>query len=102
VKRNRPRPGWAAYSGDCLSAKTAIYTVGAWPGQIEKLVEQLTARNAYAGKFSSEERLIQAAEKGMITHLLVTQEGALNAPTIQKLRANKIEILTFRDAGKIL
>jgi hypothetical protein len=80
----------------------AVYTVGAWQGQIEKLVDLLTALNAYVGKFSSEERLIQAAEKGLVTHLLVTQEGALNTPALQKLKALKVEILSFRDVGKIL
>jgi len=76
--------------------------VGAWQGQIEKLVDQLTALNAYVGKFSSEERLLQAAEKGLVTHLLVTQEGALNTPTLQKLKALKVEILGFKDVGRIV
>lgn len=85
-----------------VTAKVAIYTVGAWQGQIEKLAEQLTALNVYIGKFSSEERLLQAVEKGMVTHLLVTQEGALNNAVLNKLRSLNVEVLTFKDVGRIL
>ncbi len=85
-----------------MTAKVAVYTIGAWPGQIEKLADRLTALNVYVGKFSSEERLLQAAEKGLATHVLITQEGALNAATANKLKSLKVEILTFRDVGRIL
>ena len=85
-----------------MIAKVAVYTVGAWPGQLEKLADQLSALNAYAGKFSSEERLLQAVEKGLITHILVTQESALNTPALQKLKALKVEILNFKDIGRIV
>jgi len=85
-----------------MTAKVAVYTIGAWPGQLEKLADQLTALNVYVGKFSSEERLLQAVEKGMVTHVLITQEGALNAATANKLKSLKVEILTFRDVGRIL
>lgn len=85
-----------------MTAKVGIYTVGTWPGQVEKLIDRLTTLNAYVGKFSSEERLLQAVEKGMITHLLVTQESALNAPTLNKLKALKVGVLSFKDVGRIL
>jgi hypothetical protein len=85
-----------------MGAKAGVFTVGAWQGQTDKVIEQLSALNVYVGKFSSEERLLQAAEKGLLTHLLVSQEGALNAPTIVKLKAANVQILTFRDAGRLL
>ena len=85
-----------------MAAKVGVFTVGAWQGQTDKVIAQLSALNAYVGKFSSEERLLQAAEKGMLTHLLVSQEGALNAPTAAKLKAANVQILTFRDAGRLL
>jgi len=85
-----------------VGAKVAIYTVGSWPGQVEKIVDRLTALNVYVGKFSGEERLLQAAEKGLITHLLITQEGALNAATLSKMKTMKVEVLNFKDAGRII
>jgi hypothetical protein len=85
-----------------MATKVGVFTVGAWQGQTDKVIEQLTALNAYVGKFSSEERLLQAAEKGLLTHLLISQEGALNDATVGKLKAANVQILTFRDAGRLI
>lgn len=85
-----------------MAAKVCIYTIGAWPGQVEKLADRLAALNVYVGKFSGEERLLQAAEKGMMTHVLVTQEIALNASTLSRLKSLNVRVLTFSDAGKIV
>lgn len=85
-----------------MGAKVAIFTVGTWPGQVEKLTERLTALNIYVGKFTGEDRLLQAVGKGAITHLMVTQEGALNAATLGKLRSANVQILTFADVGKVI
>jgi len=85
-----------------MGVKVAIYTVGTWPGQVEMLTEKLTARNIYVGKFTGEDRLLQAVGKGAITHLMVTQESALNAPTITKLKSANVQVLTFGEVGKII
>ena len=77
-------------------------TVGTWPGQTEKITDRLSALNVYVGKFSGEERLLQAVGKGMLTHLLISQEGALSTEILNKLKAANVEVLTFRDVGKIV
>jgi hypothetical protein len=84
-----------------MNAKVGIYMVGAWPGQVEKLEEQLRGFNVLVGRYSGEETLLQHAKKGMLTHLLVSHESALNQSTAQKLKELNIQVLNFRDTERI-
>lgn len=87
---------------DLMGAKVGVLTVGAWPGQIEMVIDRLTALNVYVGKFTGEERLLQVMGKGMLTHLLISQDGALSATMVNKLKASNVEVLAFRDVGRIV
>jgi hypothetical protein len=80
-------------------SKVAIFTVGAWASQIDKLAQKLSATGSYAGKFSSDERLLDNAQKGGLTHVLAAQEVAFKPETVQKLKGLGIKIVSFKDAG---
>ena len=85
-----------------MTAKIAVYTIGTWPGQVEKLEEELSAAKMFAGKYSAETRLLQHAEKGKFTHLLVSDISALNDAALKKLQELKIKIMNFKDVSRLL
>ena len=85
-----------------MTAKVAIYTIGTWPGQCEKLEEQPVSVKALAGKYSGEERLLQHAKKKKITHLLVSDESALSRQTFKKLEKLGVKIMNFREVTRLL
>jgi len=88
--------------GEKMVAKVAIFTIGAWPGQIENMEEKLVAMKAFAGKYSSESRLLEHAKKKKITHLLVSHELALNNSTLKALNRLNVKIMDFKDISKLL
>lgn len=85
-----------------MTAKIAVYTIGTWPGQVEKLEDELASAKVFGGKFSGEERLLQHAKKGRITHLLVSHESALTNEALRKLKEFDIKIMNIRDVGRLL
>ncbi len=85
-----------------MTAKVAIFTIGLLPMQVDKLAERLNEQRAYVGKYSSESRLLEHAARGIITHLVLMDDMALNPGIMDKLKGFQIQIVPYKDAQRLL
>jgi len=79
----------------------AVYTTGAMPIYIQKMLQWTRDKWNYAGTYTDVKRLIDDAMKKKFAYVLVYAFGVMEPEVVTKLNSLGIKVLAFKDQEKI-
>ncbi|MBU5575199.1 MAG: hypothetical protein QXX01_01855 [Candidatus Aenigmatarchaeota archaeon] len=85
-----------------MTAKVALFTIGATRQTIENTIDKLVKVNGYVGKYNNIQRLLEDARLGKMSHVVISHPDALDNVTVKQLKELNIIIITFKELDRIL